>query len=82
MIYDFLDKIILIILAFLVNLILFSVMFGKGKGNKVDSRLEGVNIEEHDKKIEEETMRLVEILNEDDGQVPIKILLSVTLVFL
>ncbi|CAG5114114.1 Oidioi.mRNA.OKI2018_I69.chr2.g8184.t1.cds [Oikopleura dioica] len=59
-----------------------SVMFGKGKGNKVDSRLEGVNIEEHDKKIEEETMRLVEILNEDDGQVPIKILLSVTLVFL
>merc|ERR1712032_1343979 len=57
-------------------------MFGKQASNKVDTRLEGVNIEEHDSKIEEETMRLVEILNEDDGKVPISVLSSVTLVFL
>lgn len=57
-------------------------MFGSKGSNKVDTRLEGVNIEEHDGKIEEETMRLVEILNEDDGKVPINVLASVTLVFL
>jgi hypothetical protein len=56
-------------------------LLSKGS-NKVDTRLEGVNIEEHDGKIEEETMRLVEILNEDDGKVPISVLTSVTLVFL
>ena len=58
-------------------------MFGKSK-NKVDKagNIEGINVAEFDKKIEEDTERLVELLNKDDGKVPIRVLVSVTTFFL